>query len=414
MSNTASASPPLTQIFLAIIRRIVSWSNSLEWHWTHGVFICLVVFSTAAFWMTDWDLRVIQLFYSPDNLNNFWPVAEEQPWLFFYKAAPILTLIPTLLSLGILILSRWYRKLCSWRSAALFIVLCFALGPGLTVNLIFKDHWGRPRPRQVVELGGKKTYLPPLAMGESGNGKSFPCGHSSVGFCYGALYFVLRKKRPKAAAGVLLGGIVLGGAMGVGRMAAGAHFFSDVLWSAYLPLGVAFLLRPILASKQRQESTGSLSIPPVWRRYEPALWSFLILMFVCGSLLAFPFKKSFQLELSPDDLATKFNSVEIVARNASIDVDVSDSLDLELSLSGKSRGFGSPFNSIATSYRRTKAGTLSILLDYKGIFTDVESTIRLKISRELLNSGVHIYQRDTLEKGSQSSALVAVDRHSGR
>jgi hypothetical protein len=40
------------------------------------------------------------------------------------------------------------------RMYGLFILLSVILGPGLLVNLVFKDHWGRPRPRQVVALGG--------------------------------------------------------------------------------------------------------------------------------------------------------------------------------------------------------------------------------------------------------------------
>jgi lipid A 4'-phosphatase len=32
------------------------------------------------------------------------------------------------------------------RRAAIFLLLALALGPGLLVNTVFKDHWGRARP----------------------------------------------------------------------------------------------------------------------------------------------------------------------------------------------------------------------------------------------------------------------------
>ena len=63
-----------------------------------------------------------------------------------------------LLAAGALVtftLSYWYpSRLLAWRRPALFLVLVAALGPGLLINVVFKDHYGRPRPREVQELGG--------------------------------------------------------------------------------------------------------------------------------------------------------------------------------------------------------------------------------------------------------------------
>ena len=36
----------------------------------------------------------------------------------------------------------------------LFILSTLAIGPGIITNLIFKDHWGRPRPFRVAAFGG--------------------------------------------------------------------------------------------------------------------------------------------------------------------------------------------------------------------------------------------------------------------
>ncbi len=63
-----------------------------------------------------------------------------------------------------------------------FLILSVVIGPGLIINAVFKDHWDRPRPRDVVEFGGMLQCTPAPLRGESG--ESFPCGHCSVGFLY--------------------------------------------------------------------------------------------------------------------------------------------------------------------------------------------------------------------------------------
>ena len=35
-----------------------------------------------------------------------------------------------------------------------FLALALLLGPGLVVNTDFKSHYGRPRPRQDLDIGG--------------------------------------------------------------------------------------------------------------------------------------------------------------------------------------------------------------------------------------------------------------------
>ncbi|HBH49073.1 MAG TPA: PAP2 family protein, partial [Bacteroidales bacterium] len=42
------------------------------------------------------------------------------------------------------------------RRWALMMILTIVLGPGLLVNATFKDNWGRPRPNEIVEFGGKE------------------------------------------------------------------------------------------------------------------------------------------------------------------------------------------------------------------------------------------------------------------
>jgi len=112
-----------------------------------------------------------------------------------------------------------------------FFVILLALGPGLIVNSIFKEYWGRPRPRDIVQYGGKKEFLHPWQKGVAHNGSSFPSGHSSAAFYLTAPFFVLRRRKPRAANLWLAGGLIFGIFMSIARMVQGGHFLSDNLWA---------------------------------------------------------------------------------------------------------------------------------------------------------------------------------------
>lgn len=113
-----------------------------------------------------------------------------------------------------------------------YLLVVMLLGPGLLVNGLFKAEWGRARPSQVVEFGGTKTFTPALVRTDQcAKNCSFVSGHASMGFYLAALAWVLRDPR------WLWAGIVLGAYAGLGRMAQGAHFLSDVVfsfWCVYL------------------------------------------------------------------------------------------------------------------------------------------------------------------------------------
>jgi lipid A 4'-phosphatase len=115
--------------------------------------------------------------------------------------------------------------------------LVVLIGPGLLVNLIVKDHWGRPRPMHVQQFGGEFKYIPPLKLGDTPD-KSFVCGHCSVGYSFFALYFLAQNY--KTVYFILT--LCLAWILGLSRMSAGGHFLSDILWSGYLVFLVAFAL----------------------------------------------------------------------------------------------------------------------------------------------------------------------------
>jgi len=130
------------------------------------------------------------------------------------------------------------KPLKRWRRAALFVMLVVVAGPGLMVNAVFKDHWGRARPSQVMEFGGSAEFTPAwVVSNQCEKNCSFVCGDASVGFSLLALVFVSRRPRLWLGIGLLTGGI-----LGFMRMGQGGHFFSDVIFSFYTVYFTAWML----------------------------------------------------------------------------------------------------------------------------------------------------------------------------
>ncbi|HSQ08046.1 MAG TPA: phosphatase PAP2 family protein [Chromatiaceae bacterium] len=201
----------------------------------------LALVATLPFWVTDLDLRVAGHFFDATAADP-WVESQDRRWALLYQAASILSTLVLVAGLAVLLGGTLLRRFRGLRRYALFVVAVFILGPGLVVNSVFKEHWGRPRPYQVTEFGGASAYLPPLMKGEDRDGKSFPSGHSSVGFSLVAFALIWLRRRPWLAAVAFVLALAAGGGFGLARMAVGDHFLSDVLWSAVMIYAVALAL----------------------------------------------------------------------------------------------------------------------------------------------------------------------------
>jgi len=192
--------------------------------------LAVVVFLIAATWLiaaSGADLAVSSRFY----INGGWPVGDQFPWHALYKMVRFPAVSLALGSLLLALYSLKDRSFLPWRRRSAFLVLLLIIGPGLLVNSYFKDHWGRPRPREVVQFGGQREFLQPWQKGEDGKGRSFPSGHASAAFYMTAPFFIYRRSRPRQARAWLAGGLVFGIFMSIARIAQGGHFLSDNLWA---------------------------------------------------------------------------------------------------------------------------------------------------------------------------------------
>ncbi|MDI6727163.1 MAG: phosphatase PAP2 family protein, partial [Smithellaceae bacterium] len=146
--------------------------------------------------LTDADLFISGLFYDP---QLGWHLADNNPWQFTYDYGMIPAFIMALGGFGLVLFSLFYEKIRHCRKIGIFLVLFLLIGPGLVVNIVFKDHWGRPRPAEIENFGGTAAYQPFWQPGEAGEGKSFPSGHASVGFFILAPFFFLRRNYRRLA-----------------------------------------------------------------------------------------------------------------------------------------------------------------------------------------------------------------------
>jgi len=196
-----------------------------------SLYICFVSLYFLAFPGTDF--RASGLFYFESG--GF--AAQNEPFLRDVRhLGPFLVRVTAVVCAGVLLL----KLLVPGRPPLLplrqpvFLLTTLILGPGLLVNTILKDNWGRPRPRNVEEFGGDLPYQPVWKMTDHCDSNcSFVSGEASAGMWLVSVAFLLPRSWRKAALAFLLPLCVI---LSVNRVAFGGHFLSDTLLSWGLTL----------------------------------------------------------------------------------------------------------------------------------------------------------------------------------
>jgi membrane-associated phospholipid phosphatase len=113
--------------------------------------------------------------------------------------------------------------------ATVFLIATMVLAPGLLVNVLLKDHWGRPRPIDVTQFGGNQNFV---AWWDPRGNCSSNCSFVS-GDVAGAVWTIAPAALapPHWRALAYAAALALGVGMGTIRVMAGAHFPSDVIFA---------------------------------------------------------------------------------------------------------------------------------------------------------------------------------------
>jgi lipid A 4'-phosphatase len=355
-------------------------SPAPSWRSPLAALAALAAGSTLIFWISDLDIRVSALFYAGPGAMDPWPHELDPLWRFFYYGAPLFTALLALGALAVLAAGLLHRRrLGVWRRPAAYILLTLAVGPGLLVNLVLKDHWGRPRPRQIEQFDGTLSYLPPLALGTSTDNKSFPAGHASVGFALCVLWFLWRRHRPRMAWAALATSILLGLLMGLGRVAAGAHFLSDVLWAGYITFFTALVLYHFVLHFPSHELQAAT--PPaepeatgVWT----TSYALVGLAVLVGSLLGLPVDRDVEYQPGPSLLPLPPHVV-LDLRQGNVTIHLRGPGSPPLRVSGQVRGFGLPGYKIDSRAQREGADRLVYLFKQRGFFTELDTRLQVDL-----------------------------------
>lgn len=196
------------------------------------------------FWVSDLDLHIAHALAEQGEAGS------NPVWRAAYLTPGTLTVLIGLGAAATALVGA-LRPATALLRPALYLLLVLGLGCGLLANTLLKDQWGRPRPRDTIALGGTASYLPPWRPDFGGPGRSFPSGHATVPMLGVAGFLLWRRNRSRLAWACLGLGLALTAWVGFGRMLAGAHWLSDVLWAAVLMTVVALLLRPVLGPQAR-------------------------------------------------------------------------------------------------------------------------------------------------------------------
>jgi membrane-associated PAP2 superfamily phosphatase len=209
---------------------IFSWTFFLD------MMVPMAILALLAPFTVQIDLQLADYFFDPADQR----FSEHPLFTFLYvwgllpgQVLGIAALVVWLFSYH----SNYSERLKPFKIAALTVGLTIAIGAGLITHAIFKEHWKRPRPKQITQFGGSEPFKPFYQPNftAKGNFKSFPSGHSAMGFCFFAMAIVGRRQRqPVLFASSLFLALLLGCSLSLTRIAQGGHFFSDTLAAACL------------------------------------------------------------------------------------------------------------------------------------------------------------------------------------
>ena len=193
------------------------------------------------------DLRIARHFYGiEDAAHNkftlrFYPPLMQARDIGLWIGTALVA--PAVAALAIkLIFPR--RKLLMSGRAAVFLIATIVLAPGLMANVLLKEHWGRPRPIDVTQFGGKEHFVPWWdPRGDCTSNCSFVSGDVTGAFWTVAPAALAPPQWRALAYGAAL---ALGTAMAALRVMAGAHFPSDVIFAGVFTFLIVWIVYALI------------------------------------------------------------------------------------------------------------------------------------------------------------------------
>ncbi|NGZ25891.1 MAG: phosphatase PAP2 family protein [Magnetococcales bacterium] len=183
-------------------------------------------------------------------INDLFYDFDQRTWLFgkswwaerlIHKGGNLFVKVTAGLTFLVWLLGWWRPALKIHQRKAIYILLVIGLTTGLVA--LGKSLTNIHCPRELSHYGGIHAYIHLLdKRPDAPAGHCFPGGHSSGGFAFFFLYFLVQAKSIRVRLAALAFPLLLGGTFAFGQWVRGAHFFSHDLWSAFIAWWVALLL----------------------------------------------------------------------------------------------------------------------------------------------------------------------------
>lgn len=212
--------------------------------YAHRYFVIFLILSSIA--------AIAAVVYAPIDLAIAHYLQNQEfnmtPFHFIHEAVKPAMVVLTLGIIGLLVLDILLKKqlLPVSRRQLIYLLAVLAMGPGLVVNLVFKDHWDRARPHMLEEFGNDKHFTPAFVISDQCEDNcSFVSGDASAGFFFFAFYFAFSRRKTW-----FITPILLGSSLGFVRMVQNAHFFTDVVFAGVFTYCVAYILAEFFIKKE--------------------------------------------------------------------------------------------------------------------------------------------------------------------
>jgi lipid A 4'-phosphatase len=197
---------------------------------TLAILLSMLAFAAVFSLMPELDLKFSGVFFNPEQ--GF--IGERNAVVqAIYKGVPLMSRA-VIIGLFIAMFAYSIQRGETGRRRRIqvgYLVITLALGPGLLIDVVLKDNWGRARPATVEQFGGTSTFSSALMPSDQcRNNCSFVSGHASAGFYFVSLGFL---GGAAARRRWTLIGLVAGSIFGLGRISQGGHFLSDIVFSFY-------------------------------------------------------------------------------------------------------------------------------------------------------------------------------------
>lgn len=223
---------PILSSLLARSRSATTSPNA----WLACLALAVVVSSWFFYVFPSVDLSVSRWFY---DASEGFVLANSSPLRALRSSATWIMRCVMLLALFQVARHAWAGRMAEQVARRwLWLLSCLVVGPGLLVNGLLKEHWGRPRPRATDLFGGEAPFQKVWVITDwCDRNCSFVSGEaSSAAWLVAAALMAPRRIRKAVIALVAL----YASAVSINRIAFGGHYLSDVVL-AWLLCALVFI-----------------------------------------------------------------------------------------------------------------------------------------------------------------------------